>query len=177
MKKIVLIVGASGVGKDTLIKSVKNSLHVNFTRRHITRYPDENEDNFYISHSEFETLEKMNFFISSWSAHGNKYAIAKDQIQEDINIISISRSAIQDFEKYFNDVTTIEITLEKDILYQRLKSRGRENEEEIQKRLSRNYDKIEATKLIQFDNSKNIKQSSQNFVKLIDNIINDKGIV
>lgn len=173
MKKIVLIVGASGVGKDTLIKNLKNKLEANFVKRHITREPDENEQNYYIDEVNFEKLKDDNYFISTWEAHNNKYAIAKNEIQNGLNIISVSRGAIKDFEKTFNDLITIEITLPKEILYERLKNRARENEEQIQKRLARTYKNIEAKNIIQFDNSASIDISTSNFVALLERIKNE----
>jgi ribose 1,5-bisphosphokinase PhnN len=71
-------------------------------------------------------------------------------------------------------VITIEITLSKDMLYKRLKNRGRETEEQIQKRLERSYNKIEAKQIIQFDNSKSIKESSIDFLELLQRIDNEK---
>ena len=170
MKKIVLIVGASGVGKDTLLKNIQDKIEANFIKRYITREPDSNENNYYIDCEAFEKLEKDNFFISAWEAHNNKYAIAKNQINEGLNIISVSRGAIKDFEKNFDNVLTIQIVLPKDILYERLKNRARENEEQIQERLTRTYENIEAKNIIQFDNSTSLEVSTKNFVTLLERI-------
>lgn len=171
MKQVILIVGASGVGKDTLLKNIKEKKNINFIKRYITREPDNNEHNYYIDDEAFEQLKRDDFFISTWEAHANKYAIAKNQIIDGLNIISISRGAIQDFENYFENVITIEITLPREILYQRLQNRGRENEQQIQSRLNRAYNTIEAKKLIQFDNSSPIKESTTNFINLLENIV------
>ncbi|MGB7402861.1 MAG: AAA family ATPase [Arcobacter sp.] len=176
MKQIVLIVGASGVGKDTLLKNIQNKIQANFVKRYITRKPDENENNYYIDELAFERLKKDDFFISTWEAHNNKYAISKNHIRDGLNIISISRGAIKDFENSFKNVTTIEITLPKEVLYKRLKNRARENEEEIQKRLNRTYKKIEAKNIIQFDNSNSIEQSSINFITLLERIKNESNL-
>lgn len=165
--KIVLIVGASGVGKDTLLQGVKNKIEANFAQRYITRAADTNEANFHLDHEALETLDRNDYFISTWEAHGNKYAIAKNQIKNGLNIISVSRSAIKDFEREFDDVTTIEISLPRDMLYERLKARGRENEEQIQKRLNRSYESIEAMNLIHFINDKPIEKSTEEFVKIL----------
>lgn len=167
MPKIVLIIGPSGVGKDTLINGCKNKINANFVKRHITRRPDNNEQNFYLSDEDFDKLENDGFFVSSWCAHSNRYGIAKNQITSGLNIISISRSTIKDFEELYDDVTTVEITLPLEEIYKRLKARGRENKEDIQKRVARSYDKISAKRLIQFDNSKPIEESIQNFINLL----------
>jgi len=171
MIKIILIVGASGVGKDTLLKAIQNDVKANFITRYITRVPDENESNYYIGKDDFEHLRKSDFFVSSWEAHGNIYGISKLPIKDGLNIISISRDAIKDFEEKFSDVTTIEIGIPKELLYLRLKNRGREDEEAIAKRIERSQQKIEAKNLIYFDNSKPLEESRSTFLELLKNLI------
>ncbi|KIM02484.1 MAG: hypothetical protein KN64_15115 [Sulfurovum sp. AS07-7] len=99
MVKIVLIVGASGVGKDTLLKAIQNVVKANFITRYITRVPDNNESNYYIGKDDFEHLRKSDFFVSSWEAHGNIYGISQTSIKDGLNIISISREAIKILKK------------------------------------------------------------------------------
>ncbi|MDX1809672.1 MAG: hypothetical protein R3331_09050 [Sulfurospirillaceae bacterium] len=170
MVKIVLIVGPSGVGKDTLINSVKGKIDANFVKRYITRVPDSHEQNYFVENSEFEKLKKEGFFVSSWDAHSNQYGIALDEIKEGLNIISVSRSAIKDFEKVFDDVVTINISLSKDALYKRLKNRNRESENEIQERLASSDQDIKAKKLIQFSNDLPLDISSAKFLELLGEI-------
>ncbi len=167
MKKIVLIVGASGVGKDSLLKKIKTKIDANFVKRYITRIPDKNESNYYVDYEAFEILKNSNYFVSTWNAHKNHYAIVKDQIKDGLNIISISRSVIKDFEKAFHHVTTINITVSKEILRQRLEKRGRESKEEIENRLNRSYSKIEAKNLIKFDNSNDLETSSKKLIEIL----------
>lgn len=174
MKNIILIVGASGVGKDTLLKSIKNKIDANFTERYITREPDNNESNYYLDKDAFKILIKENFFVSTWKAHDNKYGIAHSHIKKGLNIISISRGAIKDFEDCFKNVVTINITIPKKQLLKRLKQRGRESDEQIQKRINRSYSEIQAKNLINFDNSKSIKESSSDFLELIQKISYEK---
>jgi len=170
MQKIVLIVGASGAGKDTLLRNIKDKIEANFITRYITRAPDKNEENFYIDQDAFKVLKDAGFFVSTWEAHTNYYGIAKNQIKEGLNIISVSRSSIRDFERAFKDVTTISISVSSKILYRRLKDRGRESEEEILKRLNRKYDKIDSSNLIEFINDKALDESTAEFVKLLTDV-------
>lgn len=171
-KKIILIVGASGVGKDSLIKEAKKDLkkEFNFVKRYITRKPDKNEKNYFLENCAFELLKDNDYFISSWEAHENFYGISKNSIKNRLNIISISRSKISDFEKNFKNVYVINITLNKEELKNRLIKRGRETLEEIQKRLDRSYDKIEAKNLINFENDKSFQESKEAFIKLLKEI-------
>jgi len=170
--KIILIVGPSGVGKDTLLRYAKEKLSTkyNFVERYITRKPDSNESNFYIDEYAFEILKHNSYFISSWNAHENSYGIAKKFILNGVNIVSISRSKIKDFEKNYDSVYTINISISKESLKERLLLRGRENIDEIEKRLSRTYSKIDATNLIEFDNSTSLDESKKRFYKLLTNI-------
>ncbi|MFK2821619.1 hypothetical protein [Arcobacter sp. YIC-80] len=173
--KIVLIVGPSGVGKDTLLKGARKILknEINFVRRYITRKPDKNEKNYFLDEFAFEILKHNSFFASSWNAHGNYYAIAKNSIKNKVNIISVSRAKISDFEKQYDKVYTINITVPKEELRNRLLLRKRESLEQIEKRLNRSYPKIEAENLIEFDNSKNIEVSIKDFVELIKKIASE----
>lgn len=171
MKKIVLIVGPSGVGKDTILRSIKGKIDVNFVKRYITRVPSKDEDNYFVDNDAFAVLKRANFFVSTWEAHGNSYGIPKNQIKNGLNIISISRGSIKDFEKIYEKVFTVEITLPKDMLYERLKKRARENDKEIYKRLERSYDKIEAKNLTVFSNDKDIESSTKDFIKVLKGLL------
>lgn len=174
MKKIILIVGASGVGKDTLLRNIKDKVKANFVKRYITRKPDKNESNYYLDKEAFEFLDGENYFISKWKAHENNYGIAATHLKKGLNIISISRGAIRDFEEQYDAVTTINITVPKEELYRRLKNRERETEEQIAKRIERSYPLIDSENLIEFDNSAPIEKSSQDFINLIESIQNEK---
>jgi ribose 1,5-bisphosphokinase len=167
MTKIVLIVGPSGAGKDTLLRNIKDKIDANIIKRYITRKPTPDESNYFLDIEAFEILEKNGFFISTWRAHNNRYGIPKNQIKDGLNIISISRGTIKNFEEKDKNVTTIEVTVPKEILYERLKKRGREGEENIKKRLNRSYDKIEAKRLITFQNVKPIDESVKDFINIL----------
>jgi len=173
--KIILIVGASGVGKDSLLNASNEhfSNKINIIKRYITREADQNEDNVFLEKEEFENLREKNFFISSWQAHSHHYGISQDSIKEGINVISISRSKIIDFERRYTDVSCIHVFLRRDELEKRLRLRKRENEEAIQKRLNIIKPKIKAKNLIPFNNAEVFTKSSKKFIALLTSIIKD----
>lgn len=179
--KIILIVGPSGVGKDTLLKEAQQSLchnkEFNFVKRYVSRKPNKDEDNYYIPKKLFSFLNKYSLFSSIWEAHGNLYAIAKESIlYQKVNVISVSRGVVEDFESRYNDVTTIQITLSYEELKKRLMSRGREDERAIQKRLERSFKTIKAKSLVTFNNTEEIKISSEKFQILLQKLANDERV-
>jgi len=180
--RVVLVVGPSGAGKDSLLRGAREyfgkSGSLRFVRRYITRPPDGSEDNYYIDPKGFALLKQLNFFISTWQAHGNQYGIPCHALGSpgsrngyDLLLLSISRSAIIDFEQIHNTVTTIQIKVRESVLRERLKKRGRENNLEIQKRLERAKRPVVARDLITFDNSTDLACSSINFNELLETLV------
>ncbi|CAD7289338.1 AAA family ATPase [Campylobacter suis] len=169
--KIILIVGASGVGKDSLIKGAKVLLSgyddISFTRRYITRKPDKNEDNIFATHEEMKELIRANFFISHWSAHENIYAIAQSFLVQNTNIISVSRGAIKDFEDRFENVFTIHIKASDEVLLERLLGRGRESKEQIISRIKRSKKEVVAKRIIEFENVGNLNENIIKFTEIL----------
>ena len=177
---IILVVGPSGSGKDTLLRSARKYFAGNdtvaFARRYITRPPDKNEDNYYVDAIGFDYLQKSGFFLSSWQAHQNYYGIAEHLVREGNGystiVCSISRSAIEDFDSRYDNTLTIHVTAAKEILRDRLLKRGRENEADVEKRLARAAKKVEANNLTVFDNSSNLRESCARFTSLIEKVSN-----
>lgn len=149
---LFLILGPSGVGKDTLINGARDAIGNNedfvFMRRLITREKasDSIEDHDTVTDQEFERLKSINELGLYWEAHGNKYAIRRKDIKRQLKadrtvVASVSRTVIQQAQDQFgpkSNVTVIEITADPDVIRKRLLGRDRETAAEIEARIQRN---------------------------------------
>ncbi len=176
--KIILIVGPSGSGKDTLLRHARKTFESQnrfiFSKRYITRPPDTNEDNYYVDQYAFEQLCRGGFFLATWEAHNNLYGIPHHIFTTNkapsAIVCSISRTAISDFEKVYSDTITINVTVNDEILRERLITRGREDTLSINKRIQRAKLPIQSKKLIAFDNSAALSESKRGFTSLLYNL-------
>jgi phosphonate metabolism protein PhnN/1,5-bisphosphokinase (PRPP-forming) len=142
---LVLIVGPSGAGKDTLLDAVRAKLagrsDIRFARREITRNATPGgEDHLPVDLETFQSRCRSGGYALWWEAHGLGYGIGAD-ITHDlaagrIVVASVSRAVIPEAATRF-DVRVIEVTAPPEVLAQRLASRGRESAEDIARRLQR----------------------------------------
>lgn len=138
--RLVLVVGPSGAGKDTVLAYAKMHLAAYpqcvFAKRVITRPPGPGED--YESVTEAEFTQRR--FALSWSAHGLHYgipsAIEADLASGKTVIANVSRAVLPTARQAYNCMV-IEITAPIELLAKRLAGRGRETEEDIAARLTR----------------------------------------
>jgi hypothetical protein len=77
--RLIMVVGPSGAGKDTLISGARSALagegRVVFPRRVVTRQSGDTEDHDTLSPAEFDLAAAQGAFSLSWDAHGLKYGI------------------------------------------------------------------------------------------------------
>lgn len=175
MATTVLVVGASGVGKDSLIieaqKMLENDKRFLFIKRYITREAIEEENHFFVDNEAFETLEKNNHFVATWSSYTSKYGVPYSEFKvlanDSVFIVNVSREIIGKFEKKFKNVITLNIKTNKKNITKRLLSRGREDAVEIERRVERVDMQFTAKNIIHFDNTLPLEESSKEFIHLL----------
>ena len=142
--KMIAIVGPSGVGKDSVMSGLcranKNFLLV---QRAITRAPDPlGENHISLNEDEFENAKTAGAFILDWTAHGLSYGIPFASIKllhhGQNMLINLSRNVLAEANSVFENFVVINLWASKDVLRQRLYSRGREDNKDIEKRIERN---------------------------------------
>ena len=143
---LVLVVGPSGVGKDTLITGARQALDADkrfsFVRRLVTRQTDiEIEDHLSISPDEFARKRASGRLALHWQAHGLEYALPisvdTDLALGRIVVANVSRHVVSEAIAKYPTCRVIMITAEISLRAERLAKRGRESRDQIASRLAR----------------------------------------
>ncbi len=175
MEKLFVISGPSGVGKGTVIKrfleqNPQFALSVSCT----TRPPRPNEipgvNYFFLTRSEFETAAAAGEFLEWAEFAGNLYGTRRENIRGGKIILEIdTQGALQVKEKLGENATLIFIAPPSfEDLEKRLRGRGTEDEETVQKRLNIVKNELELSK--QFDHriiNDDIDDAARNLEALI----------
>jgi ribose 1,5-bisphosphokinase len=146
--RLILVVGPSGAGKDTLIGLAQDTCagdsNIVFPRRIVTREGTAHEANEHVSREAFQQARGNGEFALAWEAHGHCYALSR-AIDDDIRasrtvVANVSRTLIGEMRRAYANVTVVLITAPPEILVERLAARGRSSDGEIAQRLSRGND-------------------------------------
>ena len=143
---LVLVVGPSGSGKDTLLRLARVGLAGDerfvFPRRIVTRETVAAlEDHRSVDHAAFATLREAGGFALHWEAHGLGYGlpagIAGDLAAGRTVVCNGSRRVIADAVRRFPRCHAIVVQADAEKRARRLALRGREPAAEIADRLQR----------------------------------------
>ncbi|MFB6418185.1 MULTISPECIES: phosphonate metabolism protein/1,5-bisphosphokinase (PRPP-forming) PhnN [Bradyrhizobium] len=150
--RLVLVVGPSGAGKDTLLRLARAACvddhRVVFPRRVVTRESSADEDNIAATSDEFRQAREHGDFAVHWEAHGHSYALSTG-INDDIRagrtvVANVSRTVIGALRQTYANVVVVAITAPPDVLAQRLAARARHSDGNIAERLARSVDEASA---------------------------------
>jgi ribose 1,5-bisphosphokinase len=159
---LVLVVGASGVGKDALIAGARAALAQDprfaFPERAVTRPPNSAESHASLSDAEFTRAVEEGRFALTWAAHGLRYGVPAsiDGLIADgrVVVVNASRTIGEAARRRYARVCFVLIECPLDVRTARLAGRGRESAASAEARLMRNvptFDPAEAD--VRIDNS------------------------
>jgi ribose 1,5-bisphosphokinase len=143
--RLVLVVGPSGAGKDTLIGIAKsrlaNDMRARFPRRVVTRASSAFEDNLTMTPSEFDTAAGQGAFALQWRAHDHAYGVPRE-IDDEIRagntvVVNVSRTIVGEARERYRNVTVVLITAPTEVLAQRVAARQRASDTSVAERLQR----------------------------------------
>ncbi|HEV2955010.1 MAG TPA: phosphonate metabolism protein/1,5-bisphosphokinase (PRPP-forming) PhnN [Xanthobacteraceae bacterium] len=142
--RLVLVVGPSGAGKDTLLDLARAALRddasVVFPRRVVTRAAaDEPHDT--MESAAFENAARAGAFALTWDAHDLRYGIPAG-IDADIRagrtvVCNVSRTIVDAARERYARVLVVLVTAPPEVLAARLAARARGSDGDLSLRLAR----------------------------------------
>lgn len=149
--KLVLVVGPSGAGKDTLLGLARDACAddptVVFARRVVTREATSAEDNEQMTAEGFHEAQGRGAFAVHWEAHGHCYGLPRS-IEDDVRagrtvVANVSRGVIAALRLAYANVVVVSITAPAEVLAERLAMRQRGSDGNIALRLARKAEDAE----------------------------------
>jgi ribose 1,5-bisphosphokinase len=140
---LVLVVGPSGAGKDTLMDGARRELagraDVVFPARLITRAPHESEAFVSVSEEAFAAQHAAGRFALAWQAHGLSYGVPvliDDALRAGVTVVlNVSRMVIAAARARYARVCVVLVDAPPEELARRIAGRGRETQEDAGQRL------------------------------------------
>ena len=181
MKKgaLFLLIGNSGSGKDSILNEVlsswpQNSIPIKVPQRYITRPSHKTEPFISVTPEEFKKMKNNNKFSLTWHIYDLDYGVPKiveNWLSDGIMVvINVSRTIIPQARLKFPDLKVIFVKVPFEITLARIKSRGREAENDEMfkvrvKRAEQNQNFPDADIII--DNSGDLQIAVNNFRKYL----------
>jgi ribose 1,5-bisphosphokinase len=142
---LVVVVGPSGAGKDTLIGLARarcgDDPRIVFPRRIVTRAASAAEDHDTVTPAEFDAAIGQGAFAFWWEAHGLKYAlpaVVDAELRTGNTVVcNVSRAVMGSLRARYANLTVVLVTAPKEVLLARLATRGRESGGDVVQRLDR----------------------------------------
>lgn len=174
--RLVYLMGPSGAGKDSLIDAARPELarhNVAIARRVITRSAEaKGEDAQGVSPERFEQMSAAGDFALHWQANGLSYGIPAqidDWLEQGRTVlINGSRAYLPIARQRYPDLLAVLLSVDPQVLRQRLLARGRESLEDIERRLARSQQLAVADQGVYLlDNSSRLEDAVARLLELL----------
>ena len=162
--RLIYLMGASGSGKDTVLRHIRAALLPNdaivIAPRTITRASSPDESNVELSDADFDRTVAAGQFALHWQANGLRYGIDR-QLDDWLThgktvIVNGSRHHLAAASRRYPYLHAVEIRVDPAILRSRLAQRARESAENIEQRLHRGaqgYERPAGTSFLMLENN------------------------
>jgi ribose 1,5-bisphosphokinase len=179
MAKLFYVIGASGVGKDSLIDYCRENLPdtapVLFAHRYITRPAHAGGENHVaLTEQEFLQRRQQGCFTMNWFSHNTHYGIGSEidtWLAKGFNVVvNGSREYLQAAAEKYTNLAPILITADPDLLADRLFARGRETFQQVSHRISHAIklaDAVHHPRLHKIENNGEIEEAGDQLLKVI----------
>ena len=179
LKKLIILTGPSGVGKGTVVKEILDKdknicLSVSATTRSPRKGEKEGENYYFLSEENFKEMINKNLFLEWAKFAGNYYgtplSFVKDKIEEGfIVLLEIEvEGAKQIKDKYPESLSIFILPPSKEELERRIRNRGTEKEEAINRRLSRSTYEIASSDEFDFKvTNRDVDETAERIIKII----------
>jgi ribose 1,5-bisphosphokinase len=175
--RIFYVIGASGSGKDSLMRYARERLaadpNVLFAHRYITRPVELNGENHVaLSETEFEARLAAGLFAMHWNSHGLRYGIGREinfWLAKGCNVVmNGSREYLAEARRRYPMLVAVIVMVSPEVLAARLRTRGRESEEQIARRLERARQFMRPQGQVEvIRNDSDLHEAGEQFVKLL----------
>jgi ribose 1,5-bisphosphokinase len=166
---LVLVVGPSGAGKDTLLDAARTVCAgdgtISFVRRGVTREASAAEDHASFSDAAFAQALADGAFSFWWEAHGLKYGVPVS-IEADLAagltvVCNVSRNIVADLRGRYPQCCVVLVTAPEDVRRARLAARGRASDGDPARRATRAAPGVEELKpALVIDNTGTIEEAT-----------------
>ena len=173
--RLILVVGPSGAGKDTLLGLAQTACaddgNVVFPRRMVTRQASSSEDNAHMSPEAFGQARTRGDFAVHWEAHGHCYGLPRT-MDDDIGagrtvVANASRTVVDAMRRAYADVTVVSVTAPPEILAERLAVRARSSDGKLADRLRRTVDGVAIAPDVTINNIGRVEDHALELVRII----------
>ena len=175
MAQLIYIVGASGVGKDSLMhyarQRLNGSVPVLFAHRYITRpVAGISENHIALTPEEFQLRKAGGLFALDWNSHDLYYGIGREINDWMISgfhvVVNGSRQYLPIARERYPQLVTIVIEADPGVILQRLQNRGREDAGDIMDRIKR-QPPLDKTGLISITNDGLLEEAGETLVNVL----------